>query len=155
MATLTISFTAPIPAPYGGFTVKYRPIGTTTYTTVTPNPTSSPVVITGLAGGVGYEGTISSSCGNSINSPEQSFAAYSSTEFYAMYNTTPSLTCVSTPTIVYIQTGYSDITTGMTVYTNPGLTTPLSGANYILSANGTIYNISNVGVVGASTGSTC
>lgn len=66
MATnvLTISFTPPSPAPANGYIVKYRPYGSGgAYTQVMPNPTSSPVTISGLDDSVNqWEGTIESDC---------------------------------------------------------------------------------------------
>ena len=63
MATLTLSFTTDN-NPTNGYVVKYRETGTSQYTTVTPNPMSSPVTISGLLGGTTYEGTIQGDCGN-------------------------------------------------------------------------------------------
>lgn len=62
MAKLTIEFTPPSPAPSGGYRVKYRKVGTTTWNTVSPYPTASPVVIAGVENGVAYETTIESAC---------------------------------------------------------------------------------------------
>lgn len=69
MSTLTITFTPPATPPADGYIVKYRAIGTTPYTTVGPNPTASPVVITGLDGSLGWEGTVQSSCGFGVGTP--------------------------------------------------------------------------------------
>lgn len=45
--TVNVSFTAPTPAPSGGYIVKWKKTGAadSTYTQVTPNPTASPVAI--------------------------------------------------------------------------------------------------------------
>jgi hypothetical protein len=69
MATkiITINFTPASPAPAAGYVVRYRPVGTTVYTTVTPNPTASPVKIS-VEGGLDYEGDIKSDCGSSLYS---------------------------------------------------------------------------------------
>jgi hypothetical protein len=69
MASLTIAFTPPSPAPSNGYRVKYRKVGTTSWNTVSPYPTSSPVIITGLENGVSYETTIESSCDAGVFSP--------------------------------------------------------------------------------------
>lgn len=62
MATLTINFTDPFPAPVNGYLVNYRQAGDSAYTQVTPNPTSPPVVIPNLDGTKAYEGFIQSIC---------------------------------------------------------------------------------------------
>lgn len=63
MARLFIKFT-PTNNPSKGFIVKYRQVNTLEYTTITPNPASSPIEINNLGAGVGYEGTIQADCGN-------------------------------------------------------------------------------------------
>lgn len=62
MAKLTVQFTPPSPAPSNGYRVKYRKAGTTSWNVVSPYPTASPVVISGLENGVAYETTIESAC---------------------------------------------------------------------------------------------
>ena len=62
MATLTINFTNPSPLPNFGYKVLYRPVGGSTYTEVTPTPTQSPIIITGLSSSTNYEGTIQAMC---------------------------------------------------------------------------------------------
>lgn len=153
MPTLQIDFTVPSPAPVNGFIVKYRPIGTTTYTTVFPNPTSSPVLIT-IPSGTGYEGTIKSDCGNGSGSPESNFVVYASNPIYTVYGSTLSELCSANAQQLYVSNSYADITTGATVYTNQSLTTPLTSPTLIMDAYGLIYNISG-GVVGSSTSQTC
>lgn len=74
MATLTISFTSPSPAPANGFLVKYRKAGDSTYTQVTPNSTTSPVVISGVDGTSAYEGFIQSLCTGSLASDNVQFS---------------------------------------------------------------------------------
>lgn len=66
MATLTITFNEP--PGITGYIVKYRVKGTIgAYTTIFPNPTTSPVVITGLLAATEYEGTITSNCVGEFN----------------------------------------------------------------------------------------
>lgn len=154
MATLTIEFATPSPVPYGGFKVRYRPIGSTTYQTVVPNPVSSPVIISGLTAGAGYEGTISSDCGNGVESPGVAFIAYASNQIYTIYSSSLETICNNTPMPVYVENTNADIISGITVYTNASLTTPLSGVTYIMNQGGIIFNFSN-GVVGTSTGQSC
>lgn len=74
MSTVSINFTEVIPTPVNGYIVKYRQVGTSSYTTLTPNQTSSPITITGLTGGA-YEGTINSECGDSSDSSGIYFTA--------------------------------------------------------------------------------
>jgi len=74
MATLTLSFTSDN-NPTNGYIVKYREVGTTQYTTVTPNPKSAPVLISGLGSGVTYEGTIQADCGSGQFGTTATFSA--------------------------------------------------------------------------------
>jgi hypothetical protein len=74
MATLTVSFTAVVPAPADGYIVKYREAGGGSYIQVSPNPTASPVVITGLDGTKAYEGFIQSACESGIMSDPVQFS---------------------------------------------------------------------------------
>lgn len=73
MATLTITFDAPSPTPLSGYQVQYKTFSETEYTTVSPNPTSSPVVISGLLDETTYEGIIKSDCGNGLYGEEIPF----------------------------------------------------------------------------------
>lgn len=69
MATLRLEFVPPTPAPSNGYLVQYRQVGTTTYSTLSPNPTASPIVINGLSVGQ-YEGSVQSICGvGDLSSP--------------------------------------------------------------------------------------
>lgn len=73
--TLTISFTAASPVPANGYRVKYWPISDpSNITTVSPNPTSSPVVISGLPQN-SYAGTVEADCGGGSYSSVSSFSA--------------------------------------------------------------------------------
>jgi hypothetical protein len=63
MATLSVSFTLATPTPALGYLVQYRIKGSGgSYTTLSPNPTSSPAIIPGLLNDTEYEGIISSAC---------------------------------------------------------------------------------------------
>lgn len=75
MAKLTVTFTPPSPAPSGGYRVKYRKVGTTSWNTVSPYPTSSPVVISGVENGVDYETTIEAACDGGVFSSLQAITA--------------------------------------------------------------------------------
>jgi hypothetical protein len=75
MSTLTITFTPPATAPANGYIVQYRQVGTTPYTTVSPNPTASPVVITGVDGSESWEGLIQADCGSGFSSDALPFTA--------------------------------------------------------------------------------
>lgn len=73
--TLTITFTAASPAPANGYRVKYWPVSDpSNITTVSPNPTSSPVVISGLPQN-SYAGTVEADCGGGNYSSINSFSS--------------------------------------------------------------------------------
>jgi hypothetical protein len=64
MANLILSFVPSDPAPINGYVVKYRKVGDTSWTTLSPQPTSSPITIPGVDQLFAYEGTIQSDCSN-------------------------------------------------------------------------------------------
>jgi hypothetical protein len=71
--TLTITFAETSPDPQGGYRVTYWPTGSpASATVITPNPTSSPVVITGL-NGTSYSGTVEAACGGGNYSTPATF----------------------------------------------------------------------------------
>lgn len=74
MATLTINFPQPLPAPLS-YRVQYRVKGSSdAYTIVEPDPVAPPIVITGLLPLTEYEGTIESTCGNGVFSTVTGFS---------------------------------------------------------------------------------
>lgn len=144
-------------------TVKIRVTGTSTWTVsrndllILPNGNisgSSPYLILGTTPGVTYDVQLINNCGGSG---------------FIGQITVPTTTVLSGPflldSIIYNICGDSPITLyytgsfgpGTTLYTNPGLTLPATGANFVaLSTLGQIYNINNAtGVVGSFTGTSC
>ena len=73
--SLVLNFTPPIPAPANGYRVKWRVVGTPTYTTATGSFTSSPITLTGLPACDNIEGTIESSCSVTSFSAPATFTA--------------------------------------------------------------------------------
>lgn len=69
--TLTVNFTGSTPAPSNGYIVKWKKASSSTYTTVTPNPTSSPVTITNVPVCENINVVMQSQCDNSQVSSEQ------------------------------------------------------------------------------------
>lgn len=63
LKTLKISFTPPSPAPDNGYRVKWRVVGTSTYTLVNAVYTTSPITVTNIPACEDVEGTIESICG--------------------------------------------------------------------------------------------
>lgn len=85
MPNLNISFTPVSPTPTNGYRVRYWNVNTPgTIITVSPNPTSSPVSITGVAEGC-YAGTVESACGGGQFSSTVSFNACSPAPTYYYY----------------------------------------------------------------------
>lgn len=64
--SVTINFTEPAIKPANGYIVKYRIAGTSTYTTLSPNPMSSPAVIPNIESCANVEGTISTNCDGNV-----------------------------------------------------------------------------------------
>ncbi len=73
MASITINFVPPNPVCTNGFKVKYRKVGDSDYTIISPNPRSSPITISGIDISSSYEGSIKSDCSNAIYSDEVAF----------------------------------------------------------------------------------
>lgn len=60
--SIQVDFTEPEIKPANGYIVKWRVIGTTTWTTVSPNPKAAPVIIPYVPDCANIEGTIATSC---------------------------------------------------------------------------------------------
>lgn len=76
--SIQIEFTEPDIKPANGYIVKYRTVGTTEYTTLTPNPRSSPAIIPNVLACSNVEGTIATNCDGAVGSTVQFVAAASS-----------------------------------------------------------------------------
>lgn len=64
--------------------------------------------------------------------------------------------CEGFAALVYVTLPATDVATGLIVYTDNGLTTPLTGFSFITNSVGTIFNInSGTGEVGIPTGNVC
>jgi hypothetical protein len=146
MATLTLSFNSDNNPTYG-YIVKYRETGTTQYTTVTPNPTRSPVLISGLGSGVTYEGTIQADCGNGQYGSITTFSAAVAAKFDMARD--PSSAINACGLTNYNYTFYASVPVlqvGTQLYTSATLETAYSTGGYY--SNGTtIYQVSSLGVV--------
>lgn len=154
MATLTLEFFEPTPSPAGGYIVKYRVAGSgSAYTTVTPNPRSSPITITGVAAGMSYEGSVQSYCGNGIESSALIFGLSPYTTLETQYGTTEIETCGASPLPIYFSNIYTDIAPGRFVYTDAAMTIGVPDG-YIMDQGGILYSVLN-GQVGAPTGNAC
>lgn len=143
-------------------TVKYRLSGTLTYTTATsallilPNGNlsgSSPYIISGVVAGATYDIFLSNNCGGSgfvqqITMPTGTVYSGSFLRENMLY-----LICGATPITLYSSQPFG---TGTVMYTNIGLTIPMTGYSYIAPASGNIFTIdSGTGEVGEDTGSAC
>jgi hypothetical protein len=85
MPNLNISFTPASPAPSLGYRVRYWNVNTPgSITTVSPNPSASPVIVTGVAEGC-YAGTVESICSAGVFSSTVSFSACSPSPTYYYY----------------------------------------------------------------------
>jgi hypothetical protein len=68
LKTLRVSFTAPLSPPENGYRVRWRIVGTSTYTTAIGPFTTSPVEITNVPACENIEGTVEAICGSSYSS---------------------------------------------------------------------------------------
>jgi hypothetical protein len=72
------------------------------------------------------------------------------------YSTDMSTICATTAQTVYISPLYTDVQTGITIYSDSALTLPLQTYQFITTTFGAIYDINPAtGIVGASTGQIC
>lgn len=62
--SLQLTFTAPELPPANGYRVKWRAVGAATYNTLSPNPSTLPIVIPQVPVCTNVEGTIEASCGD-------------------------------------------------------------------------------------------
>ncbi len=154
MPNLTISFTPASPAPALGYRVKYWNTSTPgNIITVSPNPTTSPVNISGVAAGC-YAGTVESACSGGVFSGTVSFNACSGAAFCVAVSSTTgseaSQDCsgVNDTFTVYTFTlkdtngntvnAPSNVTVTFNGWTNyPGGATAYNGTAVILSGNST------------------
>lgn len=102
MGKIQINFTPPSPAPANGYRVRYKKTTDTNYITLVPNPTASPVSISGLENGVSYNVSIEADCGsenyssviNATAAPTKTFsscpASLSGTEAGSAYYAYPA-----------------------------------------------------------------
>lgn len=142
-------------------TVKYKLLGSSSYIVANssllllPNGNvsgSSPYVIPGLTAGQTYNVFIGNNCGGVgfvIQMTVPTGTVYSDSFLLGSVIYT---VCGGSPVTLYSSLPFA---TGVTMYTNPGLSTPVTGSLFIVNA-GTIYNINpTTGLVGIATGSNC
>lgn len=143
-------------------TLMYRVSGTSVWTTASNNITlspagtisgTSPYSITGLTSGTTYDISVVNNCGgvafvSQIATPTNT--VYSGS--FLLGNSLGSV-CAASPTTLYSSVPFAF---GVTMYTNTGLSTVVSGFAYIVPAAGNIFNLNaTTGVVGSNTGSNC
>lgn len=118
MSTLTINFTPSDPTPVDGYIIKYRQVGTINYTTLSPNPTGSPAIITGLSG-TAYEGIIMTECNSDLDSSGIPFTAGSSINCGIVYKYDASQPIFPSETIVNVGTFVGNIVFNFSAYPYP------------------------------------
>lgn len=151
------------PAAAQTLVVRYKRSDISGYTTATsnlvvfPNGTingTTPFQIGGLTAGVTYDVQVVNSCGGS--GAVQQITVPTGTAYSGSYllENMLYLICGASPVTLY--TG-SPFAVGVTVYTDSGLTTTLTGYSYIADNNtGAIYTINpSTGVITSDTGTSC
>jgi hypothetical protein len=146
MATLTLSF-ASDNNPTNGYIVKYRQVGTIPYTTVTPNPTGSPILISSLGSGVSYEGTIQADCGNGQYGSISTFSATVAAKFdMARDPSSASNACGLTNFNYTFYAAVAVLVVGTQLYNDSTLSSAYTTGGYY--SNGTnVYQVSSAGIV--------
>lgn len=114
---------------------------------------STPYTISGLTHGSTYDVWVINNCGGvgftkQVTIPTSAVYSGSYLLDVSIYNV-----CGDSPTTLYSSSPFAP---GITMYSDVGLTTPVTGYNYIADSTGEIYAIdSSTGVVGADTSSNC
>ena len=161
-----VTFTTPGPTASQTLTVKYRITGTSNFTVSTqallvlPNGNlsgSSPYVIQSLLPNTTYDIFVVNNCGGlgflkNITTPANTLYSGS----YLLDNNIYNI-CGDAPVTLYSSVPFAS---GVTMYTNNTLTTPVTGFNYIAPTSGAtasqIFTINpTTGIVGANTGNVC
>jgi hypothetical protein len=142
--------------------VRYRINGTTSWTVATSNlgvfanglvSGTSPYQISGLNSGTTYDVFITNSCGGAgfitqISTPTTTIYSGSFRLDNIIYNI-----CGESPVTLY---SINPFATGVTMYSDIGLTTPVTGFTFIANQAGNIFGINtSTGVVGSDTGNSC
>lgn len=141
MATLSVSFTPPATPPANGYRVKYwLASDPSNIFTVSPNPTSSPVTITGLTGSF-YQGTIEADCGGGLYSSLNNFSASIITGDPCLSGTTlATANCSSGQTSIFtVATGYS-VKVSLSGFYYSGTGTRTITGSLLNNSNGVIQN---------------
>lgn len=150
--TLTISFTPASPAPANGYRVKYWSVNSpATINTVSPNPTTSPVLITGLASGC-YAGTVEAACGGSQFSSAMQFNACSS-ETCLTGTTSASSNCSGGQTSTFALTTGQQASVSMSGYFYSGSGTRTITGSLLDNSNTVIQNFTYT-QIGSTPGTT-
>lgn len=161
IAIYGVSFTS-VPSASQTLTVRYRVNGNLTWIVATNNLVVfangnvsgvSPYQILGLSPGTTYDLWISNNCGGAgfvsqITVPTSTVYEGSYLLDTILYNI-----CGNSPVTLY---SASPFNSGVTMYSDVGLTTPVTGYDYIAPNTGQIYEINTgTGVVGVDTGNSC
>jgi hypothetical protein len=146
MATITISFNANN-NPTNGYIVKYRQVGTTTYTQRVPNPTTNVFTIDNLGAGVSYEGTIQGDCGNGQYGAISSFAVIVPASFTVSRDpSSAAAACANTSRIYTFYAAVPTLVVNTQIYSDSALTTAYTTGGYF--SDGTkVYQLSSAGIV--------
>lgn len=114
---------------------------------------TTPFVISGVVAGSTYDVQIINNCGGVGFSKQITVPTGSVYTFSAYRENSLYLICGATPVTVYSNAPFAS---GITIYSDIGLTVPLTGYNYITVSGFDIFVINpSTGVVGADTGSAC
>lgn len=151
MAEITITFNNQVPAPALGYVVKYREAGTGPWNQVTPNPSGSPVVISGLPADKRWEGTIQAKCSLNTSSPEIPWEVDDRIANEHAVNglgQTAEEACLNDPAteIPLIWSPCAVISGGCVLYTNVEMTARLQGYLFII-LNGSLWEMDLNGTI--------
>ena len=152
MPNLNISFTPVSPAPANGYRVNYWNVNSpSNVITVTPNPTSSPVSISGVAAGC-YSGTVESACSGGQFSTAASFNACS-TQSCLTGTTSATGNCSSGQTSTFTLSAGNQATVSMTGFYYSGSGTRVITGSLLDNSNVVIQNFTYT-QIGSGAGST-
>lgn len=156
-----VSF-ASIPSGSQTLTVRYRITGTTNWTISTnslvvfPNGNisgSSPYLINGLSSGTTYDISVLNNCGGSGFQKQATVPANTVYSGSFLLDTVIYNICGNSPVTLFSSVPFAS---GVTMYTDAGLTTAQTGYTFIAPSSGNIFTLnSSTGVVGSDTGNIC
>lgn len=105
LKSVKIDFTEPAIRPADGYIVKYRAVGASSYSTLSPNPKASPIVIPSIAACTNIEGTITATADGVLGDPVAFVVAAAAGTSCSYYTVTEPVGSSATSSFRYVPCG--------------------------------------------------